>query len=297
MSLVAFFAALVLLYRLTALELGDSAARRSVYLLALFPTALFFSAAYTESLFVCLEVGSILAARRGRWTVAGLLGGLGAATRNSGILILIPLVLLYVCGPRADCALTSTDRRSTALPFSKPRFPLQADAWWLCLVPLGLAAVVLLDVVVFDDPLASWHAQAYFTRSFDGPLSAVWQGAEQAAGAVHQIATGRASVAALRKLALLGTALAALATALGVFRRLPLAYGAYSAASLIWLLSSPVRAHPLSSSPRFILTVFPLFMWLGWRLADRRAFGVTITASAVGLAYCSALFATWRFVA
>jgi len=296
-SLVAFFTALVLLYRLAMLELGDREAQRSVYLLALFPSALFFSAAYTESLFLCLEVGAVLAARRGRWTVAGLLGGLGAATRNSGILILIPLVLLYVCGPREDRESAPKARPSALLPFSKLRFPLQADAWWLCLVPLGLAAVVLLNVAIFDDPLAGWHAQARFHRSFAGPLSAVWQGAEQAGIAVDQLAAGHASVAALRKLALLGTALAGLAAAVGVFRRLPLAYGAYSAALLLWTLSTPVRGAPLASAPRFILTVFPLFMWLGWRVSDRRAFGVTITAFAVGLGYCSALFATWRFVA
>lgn len=67
--------ALVLLYRLTAIELGAGAARLTLYLLVLFPTALFFSAAYPESLFLCLEVGAVLAARRRRWALGGALGG------------------------------------------------------------------------------------------------------------------------------------------------------------------------------------------------------------------------------
>jgi hypothetical protein len=38
-------------------------------------------------------------------------------------------------------------------------------------------------------------------------------------------------------------------------------------------------------------------MWLGALLEDRRAFAAVTTLFAIGLAYCSALFATWHFVA
>lgn len=51
-SLLAFGVALYLLRRLTALELGPEAARVAVWLTAAFPGALFFSAVYSEALFL-----------------------------------------------------------------------------------------------------------------------------------------------------------------------------------------------------------------------------------------------------
>src|SRR3712207_7094967 len=40
------------------------------------------------------------AARRDRFWLAGLLGGLAAATRSAGVLLLVALALLYLYGPR-----------------------------------------------------------------------------------------------------------------------------------------------------------------------------------------------------
>lgn len=302
------FAALVLLHRLTALELGQAAAARTLYLLALFPTALFLSATYPESLFLCLEVGAVLAARRERWALAGALGGLAAATRNSGILLLIPLALLYLYGPSSRRAREASAGGSQEGPsqgaertrlrgLSAPRYSLRADACWLGLVPLGLVSVMLMNVILFNDPLAGWHAEAYWHRGFAGPLSAVWEGVPPALTAAGQLLGGHLSAGALQQLALLGTALVAVVAVIGVCRQLPVAYGAYSVAALVWALSAPEQGHPLASSARYVLTIFPLFMWAGSRLKDRRALGLVLGVCVVGLAYCSARFATWHWVA
>ncbi len=64
-SLAAFAGALVLLYRLARLELGEDYAWRVVLLISTFPYALYFSAVYTESLFLLLSVGAFYAMRRG----------------------------------------------------------------------------------------------------------------------------------------------------------------------------------------------------------------------------------------
>ena len=94
--------ALCLLYRLTALELGEDMARSAVWIYAWLPPALFLSAVYTEALFLLLTVGAFFAGRTGRWWLAGLLGALAAATRNGGVLLVLPLLVLYLYGPRAD---------------------------------------------------------------------------------------------------------------------------------------------------------------------------------------------------
>ncbi|HEX6283886.1 MAG TPA: mannosyltransferase family protein [Pyrinomonadaceae bacterium] len=90
-----FFAALVMLYKLTLLfGYGESVARRTLFYLAAFPVSYFFSAPFTESLFVLLTVGGFYAARRERWWVAGVLGLLASATRLTGVLLLPSLVIL-----------------------------------------------------------------------------------------------------------------------------------------------------------------------------------------------------------
>jgi Gpi18-like mannosyltransferase len=64
---LALLAASILLYRLVALEFSEATAGRSVWYLLIFPTSLFGSAIYTESLFLLCAVGAFFAARRGRW--------------------------------------------------------------------------------------------------------------------------------------------------------------------------------------------------------------------------------------
>ena len=64
----------MLLHRLVSLELDSELARVTVMLVAFCPMAYFFSAVYSESLFLALSVGCILQARMGRWAWAGVLG-------------------------------------------------------------------------------------------------------------------------------------------------------------------------------------------------------------------------------
>jgi Gpi18-like mannosyltransferase len=90
-----FFLALVLLYKLTlAFGYDDTIAARTIFYLAAFPVSYFFSAPFTESLFVLLTVASFYAARRERWWLAGVIGLFASATRLNGILLLPALLVL-----------------------------------------------------------------------------------------------------------------------------------------------------------------------------------------------------------
>ena len=87
---------------------------------------------------------------------------------------------------------------------------------------------------------------------------------------------------------------AALAATVGVFRRLPFAYGAYTVTALVLAISSPAYPEPLRSLPRLLLPIFPLTMWLAsW--TERR--GITrgaLVASAAAMAALTAAFASWQ---
>jgi hypothetical protein len=85
-----------------------------------------------------------------------------------------------------------------------------------------------------------------------------------------------------------------LVAVVGTFRRLPLAYGAYSVAALLFALSSPAYAEPLRALPRYVLVVFPLGMWLGDFAARHSITRWLAPLSALGLAVFTALFASWR---
>ena len=80
---------------------------------------------------------------------------------------------------------------------------------------------------------------------------------------------------------------------IGVFRRLPVAYGAYVLVALGPPLSSPWPEHPLMSFPRFLAVLFPVHMWLALHTEGRRRFALVLVAFGGMLAFLSVKFATW----
>jgi Mannosyltransferase (PIG-V) len=301
-SLACFLVALVLLHKLAALELGARDARGTVLLVAFFPTALFFSAVYSESLFLLVSVGAFLAARNGRWAWAGVLGGLAALTRNSGVLLLVPLALLFLYGPRADRAALVPG------PWWRPRHPLTPQALWLALAPLGLALYLGWSAIALGDALAPYHAQALWLRHFE-PLGAVTGGVRAAALGLRQLVHGSPTPryfdenlgdpfqVAGDSLMLLGFLVFALVACAGALRRLPFAYGAYAAVALAMTLSYPLDAQPLMSLPRYMVVLFPLHMWLARWSGERGGLERAVGVSAVLLGLFAAHFAHWGFVA
>jgi hypothetical protein len=292
LSCAAFVVALAALHRLAVIEVGEEAARWAVLALALWPGALWFSAAYSESLFLMVSVGAVLAARTGRWGVAGGLGALAAATRSAGVLLLVPLFLLWWDARR---------RREAAAP----------ELLWLALVPTGLAAFCGYLALVGLPADAPFSSQDTWHRSFAGPWAGVRDGAVAAWDGARQLvhgppppvyfdqAAGDALAIGRHNIALFACLLLAVPAVVGALRRLPLAHGAYALSALLLPLSFPVGPQPLMSLPRFQAVLYPLFLWLGLWLARGPAWrrGAVLGAFAVALAACSALFSTWHWVA
>ena len=99
---VAALAAGAFLHRLVVETTGDDhLARRSAWVLALFPAGFVLAAAYAEALLLALVLGALLAARRDRWWTAALLAVGAGACRPLGLLVLIPLAALAGPGLRA----------------------------------------------------------------------------------------------------------------------------------------------------------------------------------------------------
>jgi hypothetical protein len=305
-SLVAFAIALVLLYRLVALELSEELARVTVMLLAFCPMAYFFSAVYSESLFLALSLGCVLAARNGRWALAGILGALGAVSRNSGITLIVPMVLLFLYGPRADRPRPVTRTRWRRV---LPRHPATPALAWSLLIPAGLGAYIAYLALSTGHGLAPFHAQEVWYRHFAGPFGGVWAGTVAAWDGLRQLihgpppplyfdkAGGNPMMVAGQNLMLFGFLVLGVLSVIGALRRLPIAYGGYALVALAMPLSYPVSPQPLASLPRYEVVLFPLFMWAAQWSARRRLSEPVLAAGAVMLGLFTAEFATWRFVA
>lgn len=275
-SLSAFLGALYLLHRLVELELGRAYARPALLLLAFFPASLFFGAPYSESVFLLVSVGAFYAARTGGWAWAGALAAAGSATRSAGVLLLVPLAILWWRSP---------GRR-------------RRDALWMALAPGGLAAYTAYLWIAQGDPFAYLGLQQAWDRSFAGPLVGVWHGLEAAWGAPGDLGAG-GGVGELARRNLVDFAFLAFAcvAAAGVWRRLPVAYGAYVTAALLLPLSFPVAGEPLMSLGRFVAVLFPIFMWLALVCEERRLTERAVAVSAVLLGLLTTWFATWQWVA
>ena len=315
-SIASFAAGLYLLYLLARLDLGDDAARTTVYLLAFFPTALFFSAVYTESLFLVLSVGAFYAARRERWIVASVLGGLAAASRSNGVLIVLPLAFLYFYGP---CrvppgwvgALRSRLQSGFSLSVSRvgssvARGSSSRSGLCLLLVPAGLIGFLAYLGITQGTPSAPFQAQYFWGREFAGPFGAVWHLIVALPLDIQRIVTGHAASVdrfdpiswATHDLIDLGFLLFSAAGLAWAWRRVPIAYSLYALVMLAETLSYPAPNEPLESFPRYMLVIFPLFMGWGAKLADkplaRRATLVAFSGLLLGF---SGLWGYWSWIA
>lgn len=298
LSHLAFAGALVLFYRLVVLDFDEGVARRAVVALAFFPTAFFFSAVYTEAFFLLLVVGAFLAARIGRWWVAGLVGLLAALTRSYGILLLIPFAVLFLQQHRLD-----------------PRrwFP---NVFAVALPALGPAIFAYHLRSVIDDPLAFFTAQTGWDRYNAAPWETLRCGVatcfalnnepdgvtwtwvrtlvDNPTWATVTSQPWRLDLANSDGLEL-GSTLLFLGLAIVGLRALPLYQTAYLLPGLLVPLFQPSQVHALMSIPRFGLTLFPLFIVLALVVRARFA-GLLLACSTLLLAFFTMQFVHWYWV-
>jgi Gpi18-like mannosyltransferase len=164
-STLASVAAGLLLYRLARLDEEQAVARAAVFFMFVFPTSYFLHIGYTESLFLALALGTMLAARARRWALAGVVGALACMTRANG-LALIPALAF-----EAWEEYRASGRRVSA-------------RWLWALAPVaGFGVYLAINYTVKGHPFAFLKAQdEYWYRTFAWPWDAVaaswryWQG-------------------------------------------------------------------------------------------------------------------------
>lgn len=141
---------------------NDDIARTAIVLFSFSPVSFFFSAAYTESMFVMAVVGAFFLAERGRWVGSSLMMALASATRLFG-LVLIPAVMFIAW---------------------KKKEPLRSYLPIVLISPLGTAGYFGWLWYEYGNPLAYFDAQAnwgdwqvrvgtYITQLINAPWSMI----------------------------------------------------------------------------------------------------------------------------
>lgn len=280
-SNVAFFVAIALLITWLRPRFGLGGASLVALGLASLPTAFFFSAIYTESLFLMLALACLLLAHsewRWKWLCVGLVGMLASLTRFTGLLLLPVLLLDYM-----------------AQAGWKPR-KVRLDILWLGLVPAGIAIYIGFLWVRFGDPsamnqsmLQGWNHQAsLFITTYWDSAAQLWNSLTGAIPAAQDpvLHYGEGSRLYLVLDLLLPVVLIA-----GAF----LARKRVLPAEWAWLLLGIV--YPLStnitfSMARYVLPLWPGLLWLGTlnRRTRQLAFAL-IAASLLLMAWCARRYA------
>ncbi len=230
-----YVAAMLCFFQLTLMDRDLGTALRAVFLLSIFPTAYIFHMAYAESLFLFLVLASFTCARKEKFFWAGLFGMLASSSRFLGIVLLPALLVEYL---------------------HQKRFKLQAvrpNILYPALVPLGLALQLGISRVVYADAWAYFKRQEdFWGRSFDMPWVGLWNAYRvivENYSADKKIFYGFFEI---------GFMLFALLTGAAAVRRLRPSYAIYA----IGLLAAISFNSRWAATPRYLLMVFPLFIYL-----------------------------------
>jgi hypothetical protein len=240
----------VVLYQLVSEDFDQACAHRTVLYLLVFPTAFFLAAAYSETLFLCFAVLSFYQMRRGKWWLAGLFGLLASLTRPNGLFLVIPFCFEYLYQHG----------------FSLKRF--RFDMVSIGLIPAGIALFALYCWHRFGDPLEFSVVQS--VPGWDKHLAWPWVGIVldlqliQSRGTILDYVSLRNMLDLILDLFLLLPLLVAL---IGPWK-FPGRLWSYVLLGLaFWLFFNLyVRigsgADPLSSMSRYMVEVFPAFIFL-----------------------------------
>jgi len=276
-SAISYVAAAVGLMRLVGASHGERIGRRTTLLLSIFPSAFFLLAPFTEALFLAAATWSLVLARQRRWSLVIVCATLAGLTRAQGVLLAVPIAW--------EALVAFRDARRTDL--------LAVPGAW---AQAGLSGLATLA------PVVAFIGFGLVARSLTGetPYDAqsLWGGTDfhppwavVAASAGWIVERGDA-IQALNLLVLIG---AAVLLVIGA-RRMPLAYSLFAWPPLL-LVATRIQPTPLTSTTRYVLVLFPVFVVAALLVEHRWARAAWIVLSLIGLVLLSAQFIRGEFVA
>jgi len=248
-SNVAGVVAAIVLYELARTDDRENAAFRAAAFFTVFPTDYFLMVGYTEALFCALAFGAVLSARRQRWVASGMLAGLAAAARLTGLALLPAIVIELVMARRV-------------------LRPIWGAIVPPLLIVLGFATYLMTNLLVLGSPVAFVAVQR---EHWSHSLAAPWVGFAAAIRGItwrvpwEKLTVGGGEIAG---------GITAYATATLSWLRLRPSDAAYATVLTVMVTFLPFWL----SIPRYLLSMYPLFLLVG-RIRSRWVYLVLISAS------------------
>jgi Gpi18-like mannosyltransferase len=273
----AFLIGLIGFVKLILLNFNKSIAIWSVIILLLFPTSFYFAGVYSESLFFALSVWSLYFAKKGNWILAGFLGMMSSATRIFGLALLSALFVEYL------------------LQIKSKKISFNFNFIGILIIPFGLVIYCYYLYLTTGDYLAFFHNLSIYGDQRSTKLILFPQVFYRYIfKIIPALSFNYFPIVFTTFLELITGILAFLVTIWMFYKK----YYTYAVFSLsIYILST--LSGSFSSFPRYILSIFPLFIMLSLWLSNFNRLAKTLLLSLLLflLAISLALFCRGYWVA
>lgn len=276
---ICFYGALVILYYLVAIDFGHNVAKLALFYLAFAFYGVFFFVGYTESLFLLLTLAAFLFLRRGKpldWCLAGVCGFLVTLTRPTGIILIIPFLVLFIqkFGLRTLLTRENCWQKLNALLS-------------MVLIPQGLLIYMLYQWLTLGN---AWLFTIEQTRIWRRSLAFPWVGL---INAMQLVALGGPLIC-LRDTVFTLVPLVALIMG---WKSIHLHYRLYSLVMVLFVLCEPNQQDGLLSVPRFCVVIFPIFILFAIWSKYRRVACYLAIPSVIFFIIHTMLFASYNWIA
>ena len=244
LSNVYFFLALLVFYKLVKLDYKEHIVFRTIFFLLIFPTSFFFVSIYTESLFLLLSLLSFYFVRKGNYWIAGLLGALLTATKFVGIAILPALILEFLIREKIVNLKLFKQKLLKLLP--------------ILLAPVGLISYMYYNSFRWGDPLFFVKAQEEFANNRSSSSIVLFPQTIFRYFKIFFTVSPNQFEFRVALLEFSAFIFASIMLYVAYKKRIRISYLLFAALCFI----IPISTGTFTSIPRYILTMFPIFIAL-----------------------------------
>lgn len=222
-SVTSTFLGLQILYKFISSNFDKSIAQKTILALLFFPTSFFLITVYSEGLFFLLAVLTFYFLRKNKLFWATVFAALASATRLVGLAVVAGLLIEVIS-----------------------RQGINRKNWFVIFAPLGFVIYSIFLLQQTGDPFYFITAENHWQRTLAAPGLGFWE-------SIKNIAGGQVNNNVITDLLF---AVFGVGMVIRGFRFLPVSLSIYSLLSVLLPLFTPT----LSSSPRFLIVIFPIFI-------------------------------------
>ena len=253
-SHLAFLLALIIFYKLLKIDYTSKQSLWVIIFLVFFPTAYYFGSVYTESLFLLLTICSFYFYRKNNFFLAGVFGFFASLCKFVGVFLFPAILIELFLNVKSQKSKKGVGLLVIFLSRLRDMSSQKLKFLWLLLIPLGTLTYMFYLANVYGDPLFFIHAQSAFGANRSGDsLVLLPQVFFRYLKIVTMSSFTYQYIIAVLELA--ATVFFLLLSFLS-FKKLRFSYALFAVCSLIL----PTLTGSLSSMPRYVLTIFPLFI-------------------------------------